>query len=186
MFYRSMHEKEPIIHLGGGWGSRVIINQDPSVVSDADKLVAARSYLPLFISFTLILEEILGFRHRVTSFLRDSPSHHRAQAIDLAPDVAPGSKKYYAVFQMSDPVLYKRKLYCDAVESALRDPRLMIPPDVHLGAFIEPDHIHLQVNEPTAIAPGGMGTMVRWPIVKDVYPDSRDRYYLPEYIPGLQ
>lgn len=157
-------------------GTYDIVSQDPSVVSSQDKQRSATLFLPQFIQLWADLEKATGFAWKCTSYLRDSPTHQRGQAFDLAPDIASNSEQYYAVYKRSDPVLYKRATLIRALQS-LRNNDYSNGQN-KIGIFIEPDHLHVQV-----LSPQGGGdfptNVIKWRVAKPIYPDTYDRMDLP-------
>lgn len=113
----------------------------------SDGLVIARGNLPLFEAAISALELATGFKWKVTSLCRQSPSHKRGIAVDIAPDISASSLKYYAVTHLSDPVLYKREKLIRLMQAGL--PRYLSKIKsypVTYNYFIEPDHIHLHLS----------------------------------------
>jgi len=122
------------------------------------------------------IETETGYRWRVTSFIRESPNHKMACALDIAPDIARDSMKHYAVFKQSDPVLYKR---IPLIKDLQRVCHYENPySDTRFGIFIEPDHLHLQVFD---VYPGQTSDirLFKWKQPKEIYPDTLDRMELP-------
>lgn len=150
---------------------RMIINQDMSAFHDDPSL--PMKYLKFLLKLTTAIEMETGFKWRVTSFIRSSPNHSTAQALDIAPDIAPDSLRYYAVTNKSDPVLYKRLPLMRALQRvcALYDPA---PYDA--GIFVEPDHLHLQLFAPVSKP---HVKLIKWKQPKPVYPDTEQRMMLP-------
>lgn len=157
-------------------GNFSLVSQKPSVVTDEDKLFSAKYLLPGFITFWRDLESATGHRWKCTSYLRDSPTHSKAQAIDLAPDIAPNDAHLYGANKRSDPVLYKRLPLIQSLLD-LRD-NVYLPFNLVLGVFIEPDHLHVQsiLPSPRATTPT---VIVKWKGPKAVYPDTFQRMELP-------
>jgi len=152
---------------------RKIINQDISAIP-ANKIPYVRQeYLPILLHVWKIVEDTTKFRWRATSYIRSSPSHRQGIALDIAPDIAPTSKKFYAVTNMSDPVLYKRERLIRLLQKAVR--RLPIY-KYDVGVFVEPDHLHISLfrrrGKPS-------NRLFKWGIYKPVYPDSSRRMKLP-------
>lgn len=156
-------------------GPYAIVSQDPTALkTNFDSTVI--SYLPQFIALWRDIERATGHRWKCTSYIRNSPSHRMGHAFDLAPDIAPNSQQYYAVYNNSDPVLYKReKLILDLQKLRSRDYSNGMN---KIGIFLEPDHLHVQV-----LAPNGGGNypvnIVKWKIAKPIYPDTYQRMELP-------
>lgn len=155
-------------------GPYSIISQNPEVISEADRLQTAAYILPEFIRIWRDVESATGFRWKNTSYIRASPSHKKGHAFDLAPDIAPDSKGQYAVYNGSDPVLYKRAPLIRALQTLIHNEYGKFP----MGIFIEPDHLHIQV-----LKPGGghrfPTNIIKWGIAKPIYPDTYERMKLP-------
>jgi hypothetical protein len=82
------------------------------------------------------LETIIGAKMRETSFIRNSPSHKLAAALDIAP--ADGhSNRDYALSSGLDPILCNRKSLLDLIFKHLRT----APKGIVYA--IENDHFHL-------------------------------------------
>lgn len=110
-------------------------------------LQIAYGNMPLFEFAISSLELATGFKWRVTSMCRQSPSHKRGVAVDVAPDISHSSERYYAVSHMSDPVLYKREKLIRLMQNRLGF--YLDKCKVHnvtFNYFIEPDHIHLHLS----------------------------------------
>lgn len=154
-----------------------IVSQQPDVVSDAAFITSITQYLPQFLRFWQDLERASGFRWKCTSYLRDSPTHIKGQAMDFAPDWDQRDAHLYSANQGSDPVLYKRQWLFQVLRSMRYN-------DYggnrnQLGIFIEPDHLHVQVLKPT---PGNFPTsVIKWQVPKPVYPDTYRRMELPVF-----
>lgn len=157
--------------------TRSIPSQDPTAVSPADQEFSLRVLLPGFNRLWDYIEDETGHAWHATSFWRDSPSHSRGHAIDLAPDIADHSKDHYAVFRGSDPVLYKRTALVRALQRVCRRP-CPLPEGMDLGIFIEPDHLHVQA---TAAPPAAVGRiyLAKWKVAKPAYADTLQRMRLP-------
>lgn len=154
-------------------GQYQIISQDPSVISDANRRLSATRFLPAFINAWMAIEKATGYRWKSTSYIRDSPSHSLGHSFDLAPDIAPSASKLYSVNNGSDPVLYKRAPLIRALQT-LKD----IDYGFHMGAFIEPDHIHLQVVPPNS-GNAAPFFVAKWKVPKPIYSDTFERMELP-------
>lgn len=141
---------------------------DPDLVQKMEKQV-----LPGLIRVWQRIEQATGYRWHSTSYWRKSPSHQYGYALDIAPDIAPGDKNKYAVFQGSDPVLYKREKLMRTLQSLKHEKFFN---NWYVGLFVEPDHIHIQLLQKD----NGMPTRVfKWGIVKPLYGDSSKRAQLP-------
>lgn len=150
-------------------GRFVIRNQNP----EFSKTTPAHSILPLLLRLTTAVEQYTGHAWRVTSYLRDSPSHRLATALDIAPDIAADSWSHYAVSRQSDPVLYKREPLLRALQALASE---VDPAPYSYAIFIEPDHLHLQLMQVEDIP---RISIVKWGIEKPIYPDSKERMRLP-------
>lgn len=155
-------------------GNYKILSQDPTVLSSAQRAYVVPNFLPQFIEFWHDLEKVTGHRWKCTSYLRQSASHSRGHAIDFAPAIAPSARKDYAVYNGSDPVLYKRAPLVHALQK-LKNKRY--GPKNSLGVFLEPDHLHVQILS-------NLGTqhplsVVKWGIPKPIYGDTYKRMALP-------
>lgn len=158
----------PVLTLG----QFTLVSQDPAVISDPDLKRLCSDYLPAFIRIWTDIEEETKIRWKCTSLIRDSPSHSKGMAIDLAPDVSEAGMKHYAVYKNSDPVLYKRGIL-------LRQLQQLKYKDYGgkkfvIGIFVEPDHLHIQV-----LRRGGgeefPTSLIKWKIPKPIYPDTYAR-----------
>lgn len=155
-----------------------IVSQHPGVASPSAKRYAEAHYLPVLVKVWQDIERALGYRWHSTSYWRRSPSHRKGVSLDIAPDIAEDSKHRYAVFQMSDPVLYKRqKLMRDLQKFA--HSHNYAPYSV--GLFMEPDHIHIQLLQPEGTP---KVSLLKWRLVKPVYSDSARRVQLPMITKG--
>lgn len=151
-------------------GNRTILSQDRSKYRGPN----AREYLYDLLKVMSAVEQYTGYKWKVTSFIRDSPNHKMACALDIAPDIASSSLADYAVTRRSDPVLYKRTPLIRALQKLCREVKL---PGSDVGLFIEPDHIHVQLFEPESLVPEIY--VFKWKIPKPVYGDTYDRMKLP-------
>lgn len=152
------------------------VSQDPNALAPEYFAGSVAAFLPQFILFWKALESVTGHRWKCTSYIRDSPSHRRGQAIDFAPEFSKDAEHLYAVHHNSDPVLYKR-------EKLVKQLQKLVPIDFsmnganRIGVFIEPDHLHVQV-----LAPGEKPfptSIVKWKIAKPIYKDTYERMELP-------
>lgn len=160
-------------------GDYKIISQDPTVLTMEKREYVVPLFLPQFIAFWHDLEKVTGHRWRCTSYLRQSTSHSRGHAIDFAPAIAPSARQHYAVYNGSDPVLYKRERLVKALQR-LKNKRY--GQGNSLGVFLEPDHLHVQILS-------NLGTqhplsVVKWGIPKPIYGDTYKRMDLPPTIKG--
>jgi len=153
-----------------------IVSQHKGIATPADTESAEKVYLPELVNAWQIIEKTTGYRWKSTSYWRKSPSHHRGIALDIAPDIAAGSINYYAVTNGSDPVLYKR-------EKLLRDLQHVcaifhtLDPNLSIGIFVEPDHLHLQVFERAELQTPCR--LYKWKIAKHSYADTLSRMEMP-------
>lgn len=129
------------------------------------------------------VESATGYQWRPTSHWRQSPSHSQGIALDIAPEITPSDRKFYAVYRRSDPVLYKRakllrqlQSLCRKYNRAIQDGTFVMP--YSIGLFIEPDHIHIHIAAPDPET-GPQLEVVKWGIAKPVYPDTYQRMKLP-------
>lgn len=136
--------------------------------------------LPLFEFGISALEHATGFKWRVTSTCRQSPSHKRGVAVDVAPDISPRSEPYYAVAHLSDPVLYKRERLIRLMQSRLGGLLHKLGrQDVTFNYFIEPDHIHLHLSYRRASKSDPLFRIIKFGGPKACYKDSKVRAKLP-------
>jgi len=150
---------------------RTIINQLPSALVDHSVVPV---YLPKLLSLMTAVERATGYLWHVTSYVRDSPSHKRGYALDIAPDISPEEKRYYAVYNGSDPVLYKRSRLVRQLQILAHR---VYDQDYDVGIFIEPDHLHMQLFTPESSRP--QFKLVKWKLIKADYLDSAARSRLP-------
>lgn len=148
-----------------------IVNQQPNALLDHS---VPRIALPLLLKATKCIEDATGHRWKVTSYIRESPSHKTGWALDIAPDISKKSERYYAVTRLSDPVLYKRVPLIRFLQQVVRNTSFR--PYV-LGVFIEPDHLHMQLFRSTYSLPENM--LFKWKQPKPVYSDTAQRMLLP-------
>lgn len=164
--------KEHIFHVG----SYKFLSQNPNVLTSDIRSEVVPFYLPQFLKIWMDIEKVTGHRWRMTSYLRQSPSHKRGHAIDLVPWIASDSRKFYAVYNNSDPVLYKRQPLFTALQK-LKNVDYSKNRFNDMGIFVEPDHLHIQV---LAFNPQQARTsIVKWGIPKPVYNDTYSRVKLP-------
>jgi hypothetical protein len=151
-----------------------IINQHPTVMSPHERKAVYKAYLPILKDVWRRIEADTGFRWKATSYLRRSPSHHKGIALDVAPDISPRSRKYYAVYRRSDPVLYKREELMRRLQSTVHSlPRYKYS----VGLFMEPDHIHIGLFNHDGRFPANR--LYKWGTPKPIYGDTYDRMTLP-------
>lgn len=158
-------------------GNYSLISQEPTVISASDAHASLSRWLPNLLTFWQLLEEITGFRWKCTSYVRNSPTHLKGQAIDLAPEFAKSDEHYYATNNGSDPVLYKREWLIRRLQRMKNDP--LPVPGMSIGVFIEPDHLHVQVLKP--FADQSTIAVIKWKVPKPVYKDTFERMALPMF-----
>lgn len=152
-----------------------IVSQQPEALPEQYRAGSVAKFFPVFIKMWAAIERVTGHRWKCTSYIRQSPSHRRAQAFDLAPDIADSAVDQYAVTHRSDPVLYKR----EALLKQLQQLKLVDFSNngtFSTGIFIEPDHLHLQILAGNTETPT---VIVKWGVLKPVYNDSAQRMKLP-------
>lgn len=157
-------------------GPYTVVSQDPNSLSPLHRQHVVPHFLPQLIRVWRDVESVTGYRWRCTSYLRDSPSHRRGHAIDLAPQIASKARHLYAVHNGSDPVLYKRAPLIRALQK-LTGKDYSLNGSNDMGIFLEPDHLHVQILAPD---PHNTHTaIVKWGIEKPIYSDSAERMKLP-------
>lgn len=165
--------RQPLFRIG----AYEFVSQQPKALEEKYRAASVVPLLPQFVSIWQAIEKATGHRWKNTSYIRDSPSHRRGQAFDLAPDIAPDSEQHYAVYNNSDPVLYKREKLIRQLQT-LRHIDFSLSNANRIGIFIEPDHLHIQ-----ALAPDSSisypTSIVKWKVEKPIYPDSKERMNLP-------
>lgn len=151
-----------------------VINQNPDVLPSPVRSRVFKQYLPILKDVWKRVERGSGFRWRATSYLRQSPSHSKGIALDIAPDIHPKDRHKYAVYKMSDPVLYKREHLIRTLQNVVWD----LPEYKYsVGLFIEPDHIHIGLFIPDGTAP--RNKLYKWGTPKPIYGDTYERGKLP-------
>lgn len=160
-------------------GLYTFLSQDPTALQPQFREQAA-AYLPQFCLIWKAVELATGHRWKCTSYIRESPSHKRGQAFDLAPEFTPEGEKTYAVSKGSDPILYKRTVLIRQLQT-LRNIDFSGDGSNSVGIFIEPDHLHIQIMAKAA-GERFPTSIVKWKIEKPVYPDTKQRSNLPEYL----
>lgn len=153
------------------FGNWVVPSQDPNIAVPKDKVFAEKHYLPVLIKVWQDVERITGHRWKATSYWRNSPSHKKGCSLDIAPDIAKGVEKHYAVSRMSDPVLYKRVPLIRKLQALARTKNYA---PYSVGLFIEPDHIHIQLIRPDRLQ-GPIVKVLKWKLIKPSYRDSATR-----------
>jgi hypothetical protein len=151
-----------------------IINQNPHISKPSHRQHAEHFWLPVLLAMRNLIIQETGYDWHVTSYWRDSPSHHKGCSIDIAPDIANKAKHLYAVYRGSDPILYKRKLLIRDLQRAVKR---FYNPNFSIGVYIESDHLHMQVY-PFADAMG-RGRLYKWGLPKTTYKDTFERSKLP-------
>lgn len=154
------------------FGNRTILSQDPSALTNPE---AKAMYLPILCQVLSAIEMSTGYTWRVTSYVRQSPSHQHGISLDIAPEMAAELEEKYAVTHHSDPVLYKRAPLIRALQDVASN---FVPDGYDIGLFIEPDHIHVQLFTPANLASPKI-RVVKWKMEKGCYNDSKERMDLP-------
>lgn len=155
-------------------GQYKVLSQNPAILNPPARAKVVPLFLPQFMNLWHDIEKATGHRWKCTSYLRDSPSHSKGHAFDLAPDIAPSARGQYAVYNGSDPVLYKRAPLVASLQT-LKNKRYA--KNNTIGIFLEPDHLHVQIlsnlgtTSPTSV--------VKWGVPKPVYGDTLTRMELP-------
>lgn len=149
------------------YGNWEIVNQVDWPISNPDML-------DTLMDICRRVEDATGFRWKVTSYLRKSPSHKTGSAIDIAPDIANHAVKDYSVTKLSDPVLYKREFLLRALQKVVKSLPVL---RYKTGIFVEPDHLHIGLFIQDGIPPSN--SLVKWGITKPIYHDTESRSQLP-------
>ena len=108
-------------------------------------------FLPILHEAHMTLEHATRHAWDKTSYIRDSPNHSKAWALDVAPKIGLDLRPYYSYFKKSDPVLYKRVELLNRLKTipasvfAAKLRNLLDNKNLSVGYFIEPDHIHIQL-----------------------------------------
>jgi len=157
------------------FGKYTFVSQEPFTISERDRSVWVPALLPMFVLIWEAIERVTGHRWKCTSYIRDSPTHIKGHAFDLAPDITAEASPSYAVTNTSDPVLYKRS---PLIRSLQRLIRTRFADNCNVGIFIEPDHLHIQAM---ALTSGNPTSIIKWKVEKSVYPDSSQRMKLPMF-----
>lgn len=122
-----------------------------------------------------IIERGTGIKWRITSFIRNSPSHHNGNALDIAPVIDDRDRGKYAAYALSDPILTKRRPLIRRIRNAVKlIPRLS---SVRVGVFLETDHIHIGLFAPD----GQPNVFYVWEKTKPNYPDTDARHEFPPF-----
>lgn len=181
----------PLHHLTALMGKRNFalkgynfLSQDPTALLPKDRASVA-NLLPVFLAIWQAVEKATGHRWKLTSYIRNSPSHKKGHAIDLAPDFTPEADHLYAVSNGSDPVLYKRWTLIQQLQTLKNVDFTGQFPTIITGIFIEPDHLHIQVLNNDEQLPNPT-RIVKWQIVKPAYADSAARANLPANFQPMQ
>lgn len=128
----------------------------------------------------LTVEEITNVSWRVTSWIRNAPTHKYAISLDIAPDfTSPGwQKDNYATYKQSDPMLDRRVPLFNRLKAGEERLSMAIPverrKDLIILAFIEPDHIHLQITK-MGTATFFSSSVIPLPKMKLVFNDVQQR-----------
>lgn len=157
------------------YGGRLPVpSQDPYIAPVSQRNYAQQNYLPVLVKMWMIIEAETNYRWHATSYWRDSPSHHIGCSLDIAPDIADNSKKYYGVYVKSDPVMYKRTALIRDLQRAVHKFR---DDSWSIGVYIESDHLHMQVYRWEDAK--GRARLFKWALPKPTYPDTYERIKLP-------
>jgi hypothetical protein len=148
-----------------------VISQAPNLRLNSTEEM--NSFLSILVGIMIAIERETGFRWKVTSWLRNSPSHQYGVSLDIAPDIDEQVSAEYAVNKGSDPVLYKRTALIRGLQ---RVAKKYCVPDYCAGIYIEPDHLHIQLHDP-AVRPNEI-RVFKWKQPKPVYPDTNERMQL--------
>lgn len=162
-------------------GNFRVVSQEPNAIPESQRSHSVVNYLPQLIAIWKDIEKVTGYRWKCTSYIRNSPSHSKGHAIDLAPHIEAKDVKHYAVYNQSDPVLYKRAPLVKALQR-LKNIDYSGKRSNHLGIFLEPDHLHIQILAPTQ--GDNRVSVVKWGIPKPIYKDTYQRMDLPPTIKG--
>lgn len=127
--------------------------------------------LPLLDKLWYLIEEATGYDWRNTSFLRESPSHKRGDAIDLVPVMDEDLKAVYAGTHGSDPVLHSRQ---GLIQLLRKLEPIEISPFCDAIIAIESDHLHVQLVKKDSAGPNPV-SIYRWAMAKPVYKDTVSR-----------
>lgn len=149
-------------------------NQDASVARNVEWKY---TFLDILIDAANAVERATGHKWKATSYIRNSPSHRYLYALDIAPDISPSSASKYAVYNNSDPVLYKRVPLMNALKKAAAS--LPNYRDYDVGFFVEPDHIHIHVFRNDRGDKTSKHIVVQWKVPKEIYSDTVSRMKLP-------
>jgi hypothetical protein len=160
-------------------GRFLLVSQNPENIKKPGVLQSADLFLAPLIELWRDVELATKYRWKCTSFLRNSPSHEKGHALDIAPDFDVKTEPLYAVSRGSDPVLYKREPLIRALQSLAN---IDYSPDgsFTMGIFIEPDHLHLQVLQPRS-GQRFPTSVIKWRIAKPIYSDTYARMTLPMF-----
>jgi hypothetical protein len=153
-----------------GWD---IVSQHPHINRELIPIPILWQQLDHLLDAAALVERYTGYKWRITSFLRSSPSHQYGVALDIAPDIHPKDLHRYAVTRMSDPVLYKREPLIRALQNLALN---SYPTAYSVGIFIEPDHLHIQLFSPNNVPEY---RIFKWKVPKPIYHDTYERMSLP-------
>lgn len=133
-----------------------------------------KEYIAILYKAWKMIEAATGFRWLNSSYIRNSPSHSRGQAIDLYPDMDETLKSRYAGTHQSDPVLHSREeLYNRLLPLSQR----VVSPQLQVIIGIESDHLHVQLLPKGAKGPLPV-VIWSWKQPKMCYHDTHARQKL--------
>lgn len=117
------------------------------------------------------IEEETNMDFKVTSFIRDSPSHD-GSALDIAPDIPKELRDQYRVTHHSDPMLSERWSF---IKQLLPLKRVSFPIPYDVAIFMETDHLHLQLLRKPKPDADSQTFLIKWSLPKESYADSQLR-----------
>lgn len=153
-------------------GNFSFVSQQPDIFRGPHSVL--REYVAEFVPFWAALEQATGFRWKSTSWLRDSKSHAKGYALDLAPDIIDRDWSLYSVSRMSDPVLYKRTRLMRDLQGLHHSYH---PRRFSVGVYVEPDHLHVHLMKSSDGFP--QVRVFKWKQPKPIYKDTFERMKLP-------
>lgn len=156
-----------------------LVSQYPQALGNIDPSLAA-TMKAILVWAWFQLERATGYKWKCTSYLRDSPSHSKGYAIDLAPDFEPAAGMDYAYAKGSDPVLYKRARLIRKLQRLVKLLEREYPTLPFVISYaLEPDHIHVSLFQPLNNGREDKFIVVKWGGPKHVYSDTLSRSQLP-------